>query len=106
MKPGTNQKCRNKTIKARLTEDEYRDFRQQREDSGLSESEFIRRAVFGGKISANNAQNQAAMCHICNIQTLMSKLTLDTEDPIAEEIRRRFPLYANPYRDEQPVQRR
>lgn len=87
MKQEQIRSVRNKTIKARLTEDEYHDFRQKREDSGLGESEFIRRSVFGGKISANNAQNQAAMCHICNIQTLMSQLTLDTEDPVAEEIR-------------------
>ena len=87
MKQEQIRSVRNKTIKARLTENEYRDFRQMREDSGLSESEFIRRAVLGGKISANNARNQEGMSHICNIQTLMNQLTLDTEDPIAEEIR-------------------
>ena len=53
MKQEQIRSVRSKIIKARLTEDEYRDFRQKREDSGLNESEFIRRAVFGGKISGN-----------------------------------------------------
>ena len=87
MKQEQIRSVRSKIIKARLTEDKYRDFRQKREDSGLNESEFIRRAVFGGKISSNNAQNQVTMRHICNIQTLMSQLILDTGDPVAEEIR-------------------
>lgn len=42
---------RTKTIKARLSESEYQAISEQRQASGLNESEFVRRALLGVRIS-------------------------------------------------------
>ena len=54
---------RTKTIKARLSESEYQAISEQRQASGLNESEFVRRALLGVRISGSGAGNQKAMVY-------------------------------------------
>lgn len=64
---------KNKIIKARISEEEYKTILEQRQASGLSESEFVRRALFGVQISSRGAGNQKVMAHICEIQSLLNQ---------------------------------
>ena len=77
---------RNRIVKARISEEEYRIFSQKRKASGLSESEFIRRAIFGMEVLDNNARNQKAMEHICHIHTLLNHSKLKWNDPALDTL--------------------
>lgn len=80
-----NQK-KNRIIKARVTEEDYCNISRTIKASGLSESEFLRRAVMGVEISGNNAENQKAMVHICQIQTLLNQARLTMDHIMIDEI--------------------
>lgn len=51
MKKNYNTPKRNCYIRARLTEEEKQDFDERKEASGLSQTDFIRQAVFHSKIN-------------------------------------------------------
>lgn len=78
----TKSGVKNKTIKARISEEEYETILEQRQASGLSESEFVRRALFGVQISGHGAGNQKAMAHICEIQSLLNEARLAVCDAV------------------------
>lgn len=73
-------------MKARVTEEFYDELRPSIHASGLSESEYIRRALSNAVISENNALNQKVMEHICNIHTLLNEAKLTVEDGVIDEI--------------------
>ena len=86
MSDSNEKKTRSKIIKARMSEEEYRKFTQKKEASGLSESEFLRRVVMGVELSGNNAKNQEAMTHICQIHTLLDEARLKMDNVIFDEL--------------------
>lgn len=73
-------------MKARVTEEFYGELSPSICASGLSESEYIRRALSNTAISENNALNQKLMEHICNIHTLLNKTRLTVDDVVIDEI--------------------
>lgn len=73
-------------MKARVTEEFYDELSPSICASGLSESEYIRRALSNTVISENNALNQKVMEHICNIHTLLNKARLTVDDVVIDEI--------------------
>ena len=77
---------RTKTIKARLSESEYQAISEQRQASGLNESEFVRRALLGVRISGSGAGNQKAMVHICQLHTLLNQAQACVDSAILDEI--------------------
>ena len=86
MKSIRPSEVKSKTVKARVSEEEYRKLCQKREDSGLSESELIRRAIFGLNMSGCNAKNQKAMEHICKIHTLLNQARLEMDDCVLDAL--------------------
>ena len=77
---------RKKMIKARVSETEYAVISEQRQASGLSESEFVRRALLGVQISGSGSDNQKAMAHIYDIQTLLNQARQSVNSMILDEI--------------------
>lgn len=77
---------KDKIIKARVTEEDYLSIKHAITASGLSESEFLRRAAKRVEISGSNADHQKAMVHICQIQTLLNQARLKTDDPMIDAI--------------------
>lgn len=73
-------------MKARVTEKFHDELSPSIRASGLSESEYIRRALSNTVISENNALNQKLMEHICNIHTLLNKARLTVDDVVIDEI--------------------
>ena len=63
---------RKKIIKPHISQTEYAVISEQRQASGLSESEFVRRAFLGVKLSGSGSNNQKAMAHLCDLQTLLN----------------------------------
>ena len=86
MKNSNFKENRNRIAKARMTEGEYQRLQQKREACGLSESEFIRRAVENVPMSESNANKQQIMMHICQIQTMLNKARITLGDAIIDEI--------------------
>lgn len=86
MKSIRSSEVKSKTVKARVSEEEYHKLCQKREESGLSESELIRRAVFGLEVSGCNAKNQKAMKHICKIHTLLNQARLEMDDCVLDAL--------------------
>ncbi|MBM6927330.1 plasmid mobilization protein [Pseudoflavonifractor phocaeensis] len=86
MKSLQSSEVKSKTVKARVTEEEYRTFCQKREECGLSESELIRRAIFGLEVSGCNAKNQKAMEHMCKIHTLLNQARLEMDDAVIDAL--------------------
>lgn len=86
MKNSNFKENRNRIAKARMTEGEYQSLQQKREACGLSESEFIRRAVENVPMSESNANKQQIMMYICQIQTMLNKARITLGDAIIDEI--------------------
>lgn len=78
----TKSSVKSKIIKARISEEEYKTILEQCQASGLSESEFVRRALFGVPISSRGAGNQKAMAYICEIQSLLNQIRLTMYDAV------------------------
>ena len=74
MKSIRSSEVKSKTVKARVSEEEYRKLCQKREESGLSESELIRRAVFGLEVSG------------CKIHTLLNQARLEMDDCVLDAL--------------------
>lgn len=77
---------KSKILKARVTEEDYLTISEAVKASGLSESEFLRRAAKNTKVLVNNAANQKMIAHICQIQTMLNQARLRTDTPIIDEI--------------------
>lgn len=77
---------RKKIIKARISQTEYAAISEQRQASGLSESEFVRRALLGVKLSGSGSNNQKAMAHLCDLQTLLNQARQSIDSMILDEI--------------------
>lgn len=86
MKKSNFKEIRNRMSKTRLTEEEYQSLQQKKKACGVSESEFIRRAIENAPMSANNANKQQIMMHICQIQTMLNKARITLGDAIIDEI--------------------
>ena len=61
------------TIRARISETEHQKILEKQQASGLSTSEFTRRALLGADLSGSGAKNQKAMEHLCEIQTFLNQ---------------------------------
>lgn len=77
---------KNRIIKTRISEEDYVELKKGIEASGLSESEFLRRAVKGIQISGNNAASQKMMVHIVHIQTILNRARITMDHPCIAEI--------------------
>ena len=82
----TKSSPRSKIIKARVSEEEYQKIQEKRQASGLSKSEFVRRALSGVEMSGSAAENRRAMAHICEIQTILNRIRLKTDDTILADL--------------------
>lgn len=82
----TKSGVKSKIIKTRISEEEYQRILEQRKASGLSESEFVRRALFQVQISDSGVKNQKAMEHICIIHTLLNEARLTMDNAVVDEL--------------------
>ena len=69
-----------------ILENKDQEIQEKRQASGLSKSEFVRRALSGVEMSGSAAENRRAMAHICEIQTILNRIRLKTDDTILADL--------------------
>ena len=85
----TPSENRNKVIKFRATEEEYRLLTEKSRQTGTTVSEFARRTIFEKPLAADGEKQKKCVSTLCGIQTDLQKLSMKydlSEDPAFETI--------------------